>query len=366
MGITGLLPYLSHTLTKKNLIKYRDTKVGIDGHSWLYQIAPFFATDLFYNIQTTKYCDRLKHKLNLLKQHNITPIFIFDGDLLPSKKHTNDLRKERKQKIRDEIMALLKRNEIARANALMKQCVSISKEMLQNVIQMLRNENVEYIVSPYESDAQMCYLQKIGYIDYIMTEDSDLIAFGSDKILYKFDGTNVYEFDRSKMKNATDNVFSENVLEICVLSGCDYLPSIKGIGLATAHKIYKETMCYKSAIQKIGIKKTIPENYVNEFERALITFKEHIVFDPILKTRLHLSGKTSLDDETHYEFLGPLVIDNALELSQGMQSIEVSQSKPKENRRLVTITKAIEKGNKKQKEVIVDENEYSPFFNKYL
>lgn len=47
--------------------------------------------------------------------------------------------------------------------------------------------NVECIVSPYEADAQLAYLNKTNYIDAIITEDSDLIAFGAKKIIFKMD-----------------------------------------------------------------------------------------------------------------------------------------------------------------------------------
>ena len=39
-------------------------------------------------------------------------------------------------------------------------------------------KHFNYVVSPYESDAQPTYLQKIGVIDFIMTEDSDVLVFG--------------------------------------------------------------------------------------------------------------------------------------------------------------------------------------------
>ena len=41
-----------------------------------------------------------------------------------------------------------------------------------------REKHLNYVGSPYESDAQPTYLQKIGVIDFIMTEDSDLLVFG--------------------------------------------------------------------------------------------------------------------------------------------------------------------------------------------
>lgn len=46
-------------------------------------------------------------------------------------------------------------------------------------------KKVECIVAPYEADAQLAYLSRIGYIDGVVTEDSDLIVFGAKLILYK-------------------------------------------------------------------------------------------------------------------------------------------------------------------------------------
>ena len=39
-----------------------------------------------------------------------------------------------------------------------------------------------YIVSPYESDAQIAFLLSKGYADFAMTEDSDLLAYGCKKV----------------------------------------------------------------------------------------------------------------------------------------------------------------------------------------
>lgn len=45
-------------------------------------------------------------------------------------------------------------------------------------------------------------------------------------------------------------------LELCIFSGCDYLPSIKGIGLATACKLLIQyNDIFKVGIILIGYKK---------------------------------------------------------------------------------------------------------------
>lgn len=52
----------------------------------------------------------------------------------------------------------------------------------------MRSESVEFIVSPYEADAQLAYLSTLddgqGGIAAVITEDSDLIAYGCKDVRY--------------------------------------------------------------------------------------------------------------------------------------------------------------------------------------
>lgn len=41
---------------------------------------------------------------------------------------------------------------------------------------------VECIVAPYEADAQLAYLSREGIVDLVITEDSDLLVFGSKRV----------------------------------------------------------------------------------------------------------------------------------------------------------------------------------------
>lgn len=65
--------------------------------------------------------------------------------------------------------------------------MDITHEMALKLIKRCREINVDCIVAPYEADAQLAYLNKVGLADYIVTEDSDLILFGCKKILFKLD-----------------------------------------------------------------------------------------------------------------------------------------------------------------------------------
>lgn len=51
---------------------------------------------------------------------------------------------------------------------------------------VLRQENVDYVVAPYEADAQMTFLAITNQVDAIITEDSDLIPFGCPRVSFLF------------------------------------------------------------------------------------------------------------------------------------------------------------------------------------
>lgn len=50
-------------------------------------------------------------------------------------------------------------------------------------VQAARARGVDYVVAPYEADAQLAYLNKTGIVQAIITEDSDLLAFGCKKVM---------------------------------------------------------------------------------------------------------------------------------------------------------------------------------------
>lgn len=52
--------------------------------------------------------------------------------------------------------------------------------------QTLKAEDIEFVVAPYEADAQLAYLTRLevekGGIVAVITEDSDLLAYGCQAV----------------------------------------------------------------------------------------------------------------------------------------------------------------------------------------
>lgn len=43
---------------------------------------------------------------------------------------------------------------------------------------------MDYIVAPYEADAQMAFMEREGLVDGIITEDSDMLVFGCRNVRF--------------------------------------------------------------------------------------------------------------------------------------------------------------------------------------
>ena len=66
--------------------------------------------------------------------------------------------------------------------------------MARRLIEELKKADIPYVVAPYEADAQMAYLERIGEVSAILSEDSDLLVFGARCLLTKLDQYGVYRY----------------------------------------------------------------------------------------------------------------------------------------------------------------------------
>lgn len=64
-------------------------------------------------------------------------------------------------------------------------------------------------------------------------------------------------------------------LTLCILAGCDYLDSLKGIGFKKAYQLVDKYKTYKGVIHSIRRegKIIVPEDYEINFVKAFVTFR---------------------------------------------------------------------------------------------
>jgi exonuclease-1 len=112
---------------------------------------------------------------------------VFDGALLPMKKRISDERKKLRMENRGMAEELLAKGEESQANRKFNEAVEIDSMMVYRLIQVLKQMNVQFVVAPYEADSQLTHMFNEGLIDFVITEDSDLLVFGATKVFFKMD-----------------------------------------------------------------------------------------------------------------------------------------------------------------------------------
>ncbi|KMS96666.1 hypothetical protein BVRB_8g200870 [Beta vulgaris subsp. vulgaris] len=260
--------------------------VAIDTYSWLHKGALSCSTQLCKGIPTSRHIDYCIHRVNLLRHYGVKPLLVFDGDNLPMKSEQENKRaRSRKDNLARAIEHESSGNSKAAYECYQK-AVDISPAIAYELIQVLKREGVSYVVAPYEADAQMAFLAITKQVDAVITEDSDLIAFGCPRIIYKMDkyGQGV-EFQFNKLEHNKDlnliGFTNEMIQEMCILSGCDYLPSLPGMGLKRAHSLISKFKKFEKVIKHLKYSSVeVPPLYEESFKKAVWTFRHQRVYDP--------------------------------------------------------------------------------------
>ncbi|CAL5214246.1 unnamed protein product [Lathyrus oleraceus] len=310
MGIHGLLPLLKSIMLPIHIKDLHGCSVAIDTYSWLHKGALSCSTDLCKGIPTSRHIEYCMHRVNLLRHYGVKPILVFDGGFLPMKvEQENKRARVRKDNFERAVEHDSNGNSTAAYECYQK-AVDISPLIARELIQVLKQENVQYIVAPYEADAQMTFLAISKQVDAVITEDSDLIPFGCPRIIFKMDkfGQGV-QFQYSTLQKNKELSFEgfnrQMLLEMCILSGCDYLPSLPGMGLKKAHASIKKFKSYDKVLKHLrysGI--SVPPIYEESFRKAILTFQHQRVYDPTSENIVHLSDiPEDIGDEL--DFLGP-------------------------------------------------------------
>ncbi|KAL5253322.1 hypothetical protein ACHWQZ_G013192 [Mnemiopsis leidyi] len=352
MGITGLLPFLSNLHKKVHVGQYSGKCVAVDTSCWLHRGAFSCAFELATGQPTTKYVNYIVKRIKLLLYHKIYPIMVFDGCNTPSKKNTNEKRREHRQTNREKGKQLLAEGNKSGAVDLFQKAISITIDMVVEVIKECNAMNVPVVVAPYEADAQITYLVKTGVADFAITEDSDLLPFGCQKVLFKMDDQGYgIEIDLEDLGKTTDEPrfdgwTIDKFRQMCIISGCDYLDRLPKCGLKTVHKQFRKfsnvDRGIKAFISNHNLKNVgsiDTKEYYEKFIEADQAFKHHLVFDPASQSVIPLNPLPAHLKLTDLPFLGEVFSkDRAIQHACGNinpQTGEVLGSFPKHHTRVV-------------------------------
>ncbi|QRG38651.1 hypothetical protein FDK38_003068 [Candidozyma auris] len=287
MGVTGLLQQLKDIQEKKNLAHYRGKTLAVDTYGWLHRGLISCAQDLCNDAPTRSYITSVMKKVDMLRYFGVEPYMVFDGSSLPTKEATNAERAAKRDKARETAIMYTKKGDRKSAWKEYMKAAGVTPEMAKSIMVELDRKHVKYVVAPYEADPQMVYLEKIGLVDGILSEDSDLLIFGCQRLITKLDDYgNCVEIDRDnfcKIKKPNLAQYSQEQLRwVAILSGCDYTKGIPGVGLKTAFNLVQKSGSLDRIVHALQAeRKEIPEAFLDEAQKATLAFQYQKVFNPV-------------------------------------------------------------------------------------
>ena len=381
MGIKGLPEVLRPYLTPVQVSKHRGKRAAVDAYSWLHKGAYSCALELGtgnlwwrrkkWDAPYVRYCI---HRAQMLRHFGVTPVIVFDGDRLPAKGGEEKERRDRRAECMRKGHEKHASGDRDGATFMFAQGLDVTPAMAHELIAALKREGFEFVVAPYEADAQIAALAQLGGgekggVDVVFTEDSDLVAYGCPTVLFKLDkhgearelnladvlnpgperavpgesspseteaeeelATTARAKEKGKPRRAASAPLNfsgwdhERFLGLCVLSGCDFLPNVRGVGIKKAHALMLKhgTVAAALAALRADAKVTVPEGYDDAFRRAFWTFRHARVYDPDARRTRPLNPMPpeleamEAADASNTAFLGAAVEDAvAVEIAEG-------------------------------------------------
>jgi flap endonuclease-1 len=311
MGIKGLNDIIKKYYPNilKNEIKlsnYMYQKIAIDTTLYMFK---------YKAILGDKWLNGFFNLIICLRKNNIHCVFIEDGKAPIEKSNERKKRAQQKEKLENKIYdienALNKyynTNEID--EILLKMCESENNEKIKNLfrddvssirtqsfnikiceayLRKIQSQNVKinendfilvrdlfkYLGIPYfksekEAETMCCYLAYHGYVDAVLSEDTDVLAYKTGKFLTKINTSNetCIEIDFQELIQNLE-LEKDTFVDLCIMCGNDYNDNIKGIGPDKSYKLLKEYKNIEEIEKIIDIKTKSPK-----FDTTVLNYKK--------------------------------------------------------------------------------------------
>lgn len=206
--------------------------------------------------------------------------FLKPNKTLSLKKKKLAKRKARKEEAQAKMEEANEVGTIEDVTRFSKRTVRVTKEHNDDCKKLLKTMGIPFVEAPCEAEAQCAELAKSGNVYAAASEDMDTLTFGSPILLrhMTFSEARKLPIDEINLQSALEGLGLDmgQFTDLCILMGCDYTQTIKGIGPLNAYRLIKEHKCIEEAIKHLTPKQKegIPENWNFIDARALFTHPE--------------------------------------------------------------------------------------------
>ncbi|ORY41033.1 flap endonuclease 1 [Rhizoclosmatium globosum] len=232
--------------------------------------------------ETTSHLMGMLYRTVRMFENGIKPVYVFDGK--PPDMKSNELKKrgEKREGAEKAAAAAEEAGDAENFDKFSRRTVKVTKEHNEECRRLLKLMGVPYIEAPCEAEAQCASLAKSGKVYAAGSEDMDTLTFGTPVLMRHLTFSEarkmpVMEIELPKVLEGL-GMTMDQFIDMCILLGCDYCDSIKGIGPTRAVSLIKEHKNIETILKHIDTKKyAIPEDWPYKEAREL--FKTPSVTD---------------------------------------------------------------------------------------
>uniref|UniRef100_A0AC34Q1C7 Flap endonuclease 1 n=1 Tax=Panagrolaimus sp. JU765 TaxID=591449 RepID=A0AC34Q1C7_9BILA len=274
MGIKDLTKVIgdhSPESIKLNDIKaYFGRKIAIDASMSLYQFLIAIRQDganlTDESGETTSHLNGMFYRTIRMMENGIKPVFVFDGKPPEMKAGELEKRTERRADNEKQLNEAMEKGDTEAVNKFSRRLVKVTPQQNDEAKKLLRLMGVAIVDAPCEAEAQCAELVKAGKVFATATEDMDALTFGSKFLVRHMTFSEakkmpIKEFNLEKVLR--DFGFSfEQFVDMCIMLGCDYCPSIRGVGPKKAFELISAHKTIENVLENIDHEKyPPPENW---------------------------------------------------------------------------------------------------------
>ena len=257
-------------------------KIAIDASMAIYQFliavrsgGPNNVSAMLTNAdgETTSHIQGLFNRTIRFITEGIRPVYVFDGKPPTFKSGELSKRKEKRDKAEASLKAAQEDGNIEEQEKQSKRLVRAGHKENQDCIRLLTLMGVPVVQAPCEAEAQASAMARNGLVYAVGTEDMDALTFKCPVLLRKMTFANASKSDIQTMNY--DKALSglgithDQFVDLCIMLGCDYCDTIRGVGPKTALKLIKEHKCIEEILKHLDRKKFgIPDSWIPEEIRA--------------------------------------------------------------------------------------------------
>ncbi|XP_021898828.1 flap endonuclease 1 [Carica papaya] len=341
MGIKGLTKLLADNAPKamkeQKFESYFGRKIAIDASMSIYQfliVVGRSGTEMLTNEagEVTSHLQGMFTRTIRLLEAGMKPLYVFDGKPPDLKKQELAKRYSKRADATEDLADAVEIGNKEDIEKFSKRTVKVTQQHNEDCKRLLRLMGVPVIEAPSEAEAQCAALCKSGKIYAVASEDMDSLTFGAPRFLrHLMDPSSrkvpVMEFEIAKILDEL-SLTMDQFIDLCILSGCDYCDSIRGIGGLTALKLMRQHGSIEKILENINKERyQIPDDWPYQEARQL--FKEPVV----LTNEEQLDVKwTAPDEEGLINFLVNENGFNSDRVTKAIEKIKAAKNKSSQGR----------------------------------